>query len=38
MLQEIGIKIKKWRYYKNSIVTMLGRVPYGRVALKSSSL
>jgi hypothetical protein len=37
-LQEIGIKVKRWRYYKNSIVTMLGRVPYERVALKGSTL
>ncbi|MDR1041296.1 MAG: hypothetical protein LBR80_14255 [Deltaproteobacteria bacterium] len=37
MLREIGIKVKKWRYYKNSIVTLLGRVPYERVALKGSS-
>ncbi|MDR1164496.1 MAG: hypothetical protein LBO66_01240 [Deltaproteobacteria bacterium] len=37
-LKENGIRVKRWRYYKNSIVTLSGRVFYERIALKASSI
>ncbi|MDR1164485.1 MAG: hypothetical protein LBO66_01185 [Deltaproteobacteria bacterium] len=36
-LKKSGIKVKRWRYYKNSILTLAGRVSYERVALKASA-
>jgi hypothetical protein len=36
-LREKGIRVRNWRYYSNSIITLVGRVPYERLALRAST-
>jgi hypothetical protein len=36
-LKEIGIRVKNWRYYNNSIVSLVGRIHYERLALRGST-
>jgi hypothetical protein len=36
-LREQGINVTSWRYCKNSIVTLVGRVHYERLALRAST-
>jgi hypothetical protein len=31
------VRVKKWRYYRNSIVSLVGRIPYERAALRAST-